>query len=141
MDFLGTNAPFMSDLNLVLFLIVTVLFIGSVVLARRKRIKNHGRIMILLTGATLLSLGVIMGPSFIRHIGLLIVAPLALGNLITEVHVVFGSVALVYSLRFINRMAHGRPCGRRREMLIAAGLWFIALFLGFGFYWFFFVLV
>ena len=139
MGLLGTSAPLLSDLNLIVFLVLTGVFVGSVVFARRKRIQVHGRVMGILVGVTVLSLGFIMGPSLIIHGGVLVAAPLAMGNLITEVHVVAGGLAIVMSLRLVSRMARKRPCGTRREMMVVAGMWGIALFFGFGFYRFFFL--
>ena len=139
MGILGTDAPLFSDLNLIMFLVLTVVFVGSVVFARRKQVRVHGRVMGLLVAATLVSLGLIMGPSLVIHGGVLVAAPLALGNLITEVHVIVGALAIVGSLRLVYRMARRQPCGTRREMVLVAGLWGMALFFGFGFYRFFFL--
>jgi uncharacterized membrane protein YozB (DUF420 family) len=102
--FLGTNAPFRSDVTLLLILVTAVLFTIGWRLARRKRYKAHRRIqtsaVILNTFAVLFT----MVSSFWIHILPGIPSKLGEGDYaVTTIHALVGTVGLVLGVFIVLR--------------------------------------
>src|SRR6266852_9695874 len=66
--FLGTDAPFGADLNLVVQLIMGSALIAGARLARHKRYRAHGICQTTVLLLTLLMIGLVMWPSFQRQV-------------------------------------------------------------------------
>lgn len=62
--FLGTNAPFQADLNLVIQIIMAAALIAGSFLAKRKRYRAHGICQASVLILNLLMIGLVMWPSF-----------------------------------------------------------------------------
>ncbi|MHA2356626.1 MAG: hypothetical protein ACXADC_15725 [Candidatus Thorarchaeota archaeon] len=143
MGILGTNADTIFEINLVIqFILILFLAFGFY---KRRTFSYHGRIMAL---ATLLNLGAtafVMLPSLITYWGLIVANPTSPGNMITIVHVVVGSIAIVlgslFSIRFLLAIRNSQPlaCGTRRMMLSTLFLWLFALAGGISFFVFFYI--
>jgi uncharacterized membrane protein YozB (DUF420 family) len=102
--FLGTNAPFISDLSLILMLVTAALLTYGRHLARRKRYKTHGRIQ---TAAVILSTVValtFMLYSFVKHSLPGVPSRLLEGDFgISTLHAIVGSIAVVLGVFVVLR--------------------------------------
>jgi uncharacterized membrane protein YozB (DUF420 family) len=66
--FLGTGAPFVADLNLVVQLIMGLALIAGVLLAKQKRYTAHGICQTTVLLLNLLMIGLVMWPSFQQQV-------------------------------------------------------------------------
>ncbi|MHA2187969.1 MAG: hypothetical protein ACW99V_06990, partial [Candidatus Thorarchaeota archaeon] len=113
--------------------------------AKRRTFRFHGTIMATALIINMITVLTIMGPSFVLYFNLLIAAPLSPGNLITIIHVILGTIALLFgilfSIRFMLAIRRSGPlaCGTRRLMQLTALLWLSSLFGGLGFFIYFYI--
>jgi len=104
MGFLGTEASFQADLNLILQIVIVILLLTGYMLARRKVIFNHGKIMLISVILNAVAILLVMGPSLLLGAGSIITAPLKPTSIIgVIIHPILGGIAeltgiyLVYS--------------------------------------------
>jgi len=125
------------DANLILQIVtIALLFLGRSY-AKRKRFRTHGLIMTTATTLHVLSILLIMAPSFIRYFGALL-GPPTLGIVITWIHAASGIVAAALALLVVTRwrlQTSTAACIKRRQfMKPLLFLWTTSLLLGIGFY-------
>jgi uncharacterized membrane protein YozB (DUF420 family) len=140
--FLGTGAPFSSDLNLLVQLAMGVLLLVGMVLARKRRYRLHQYCQSSVMLLNLVLIGFIMVPAFIgsvapevpQHLGTAAtavpVAHAALG-LIAELLGLF--VVLVAGTRIVPR--HFRFRRYKVWMRTTLAIWWLVLLVGFGTYY------
>ncbi|MHA1902355.1 MAG: hypothetical protein ACXADL_02815 [Candidatus Thorarchaeota archaeon] len=143
MGIFGTGAETIFELNLIIQLALLVLLLIGY--AKRRTFRFHGTIMATALIINMITVLTIMGPSFVLYFNLLIAAPLSPGNLITIIHVILGTIALLFgilfSIRFMLAIRRSGPlaCGTRRLMQLTALLWLSSLFGGLGFFIYFYI--
>jgi uncharacterized membrane protein YozB (DUF420 family) len=102
--FLGTHAPFISDLSLVLILLTAVLFTVGVQLARRKQYEIHRWVQ---TVAVIINSTVVLGimvNSYLTHILPGIPSKLLEGDYaVTTIHAIVGMVGLLLGIFVVLR--------------------------------------
>jgi uncharacterized membrane protein YozB (DUF420 family) len=134
--FLGTNAPFRSDVTLVLILVTAVMFTIGWRLAVRKRYEAHRWVQ---TSAVILNTLVvlfIMVSSFLTHILPGIPAKLNQGDYaVTTVHAIVGVISLVLGIFIVLRGNKLVPKALRFKnyklfMRTSYTLYMVATFLG-----------
>jgi uncharacterized membrane protein YozB (DUF420 family) len=100
--FLGSGAPFRSDLSLVVQLIMGSALIAGARLARRKRYKAHGICQTTVLLLNLLMIGLVMGPSFQQQVmPVLSKAPHKWYYEVAAMHGVLGIVAELLGLYIV----------------------------------------
>ena len=126
MGLFGTTASILIDINLMLQYIILVLLVVGYV--KRRQLKNHGYLMVvilLISVATTLS---IMAPKLL--------ATYATYGPTVIAHMVGGIVAMLlstfFTYRFVVALRNGNPlaCGTKNLMRLAFLLWLIPLFGG-----------
>jgi uncharacterized membrane protein YozB (DUF420 family) len=144
--FLGTDAPFDADLNLVMQAIMGVALIAGVILAKHKRYTAHGICQSTILLLNLVMIAFVMWPSFQQQVepklprtldrryyavatihGLLGAAAELLGSYIV---IVAGTSALPQRLRFKNW---------KRWMRTELILWYVVVFTGIGTYYIWYI--
>jgi uncharacterized membrane protein YozB (DUF420 family) len=112
--FLGTGAPFISDLSLILMLLTAVLFTIGWQMAVRRRYKAHRWVQ---TWAVLLNTVVVlivMISSFVIFILPGIPSKLGEGSYgITTIHALLGSVSLILGVYGIRYLSGQRPATKK----------------------------
>lgn len=128
------EAPFLSQLNLVLQMIILVLLWLSYLLKRRGRFFLHGSLMSTAVVLNAVAFLLVMGPSLIS-LTVDQFASLSLwASVVVLVHAVLGSVVLVLGIWIVGswRLRSGtRYCaGKKKVMLPTIVAWTIAAALG-----------
>jgi uncharacterized membrane protein YozB (DUF420 family) len=102
--FLGTNAPFISDLSLILILLTAILFTIGWQLARRKKFKAHRRMQtVAVMINTIVVLGVMVN-SFLTHILPGIPAKLFEGDYgVSTFHAIIGTLGILLGIFVVLR--------------------------------------
>lgn len=102
--FLGTHAPFLSDLSLILILFTAILFTVGWQLARRKNYKTHRWVQtVAATINAIVVLGVMVN-SYVAHILPGIPAKLLEGDYaVTTVHAIVGTIGLLLGIFVVLR--------------------------------------
>ncbi len=146
MGILGTQADTIFDVNLIIqTLLIAVLLIGYYSMKPRRLLKRHGMIMAIGTIVNLAAVLSIMLPSLILNWNAVASDPTNPGVLITIVHVVAGTIAILvasrFSFRFFLSVQRNTPliCGTRRFMYTTLASWLTSLGLGYGFYIFYYL--
>jgi uncharacterized membrane protein YozB (DUF420 family) len=126
MGFLGTTAPILIDINLILQYVTLVLLIFGYL--KRNMRKTHGYIMLSVLLITVTTTIVAMAPRLlltVTNFGMAIFGHVAVGIIAMLLGVLF-----VY--RFVTALRNDQPlvCGTRRNMRIALILWLVPLLLG-----------
>ena len=125
------------DTNLILQVVtIALLFLGRGY-AKGKKFRTHGLIMTAATTLHVLSILLIMAPSFIRYVGVLI-GPPTLGVVITWIHAASGIVAAALAIFVVTRwrlQTSTAACFKRKQfMKPLLFLWTTSLLFGIGFY-------
>lgn len=146
MGILGTQADTIFDVNLIIqTVLIAALIVGYYSMKPRRLLKRHGIIMAVGTMANLAAVLAIMLPSLILNWNAVVSEPTNPGVLITLVHVVAGTIAILvasrFSLRFLLALQRSKPlmCGTRRFMYLTLATWLTSLALGYGFYIFYYL--
>ena len=130
MGFLGNNAPYPADLNLIAQIIVLGLLLAGASLARVSEFKLHGRLML---SAIVFQFGAVflwMVPSLITNIGAL--GSGGEGTAITLAHVYFGIFALCLAIAAARHWELERALKWTMRLILSA--WFLVAILGILFY-------
>ncbi len=102
--FLGTNAPFVSNLSLILILLTAILFTAGVQLARRRQYEAHRWVQ---TVAAVINAIVVLGVmvnSYLTHILPGIPSKLLEGDYaVTTVHAIIGAIGLLLGIFVVLR--------------------------------------
>lgn len=142
---LAVKAPLESQLNLVFHLAILVLISTGFVFARRKRFEVHEKWMftaIVLVAISFLSW---MAPSYVRNFHLVVSDFYSPGIIITNIHVVLGTISGILAVYIILRMKFNLPKRFtvkrvKRLMRTTFTLWWLTFALGLSFYIWYFVL-
>lgn len=123
MGIFGNPASIIIDLNLVVQYVTLILLLFGYI--KRRSLKVHGRIMSTVTLITLVTILLIMAPSFVRGFGTFeptIVFHAGLGLLATLLGVTF-------SFRFNKALRTSQPlsCGTKNMMRLAFVLWILPI--------------
>ena len=144
--FLGTNATFLADLNLLVQVGMGVALLYGMRLARKKRFKEHKYCQTAVMILNLVMIFLIMAPSFHKQVQPQI--PARLGDAyygVAAVHAGLGTLAEVLGI-YIVLVAATKILPRalrfkrfKRWMRIELALWWIVILLGVGTYYFWYV--
>jgi len=124
-DLLGTKAPLISDVNLLLQIIILVILLVGIKYGMTKTetsLKKHGRILTLVVALNAVSILAIMGPSFILSIDTVLAEPSKIGFPLTIVHHSFGLIAEILGAILIFR----KFGNVRLWMRLTAFFWLVA---------------
>jgi uncharacterized membrane protein YozB (DUF420 family) len=137
---LGTKAPLVSDISLLLEIsILIVLFVGRRY-AKKGKYKTHGFIMTSAVTLHALTILLVMTPSFALFVDVLGSDPAILGligTIIVSIHVPAGLVAEILGVLFVAQWGFKPTIGcikRRRLMLPLFLLWALSSILGIAIY-------
>lgn len=131
MGFLGNDAPYAADLNLVAQLVVLSLLLAGIHFARTSKLKTHGRLM---KSAVITQFGALilwMGPSLVLNIGTF--RSFTSGPVITALHVLGGILALGLAISAIYHRTIG-SLQLKWTMRSTFIVWTSTVVLGIGFY-------
>lgn len=105
MGFLGSQAPYAADFNVIAQVIAFCLLLIGVYFVRAAKLKTHSRLM---KSAIIIELGALiiwMGPSLFLNIGVL--RAFTLGTLVTVLHAFGGILALVLAISAVYHRTVG----------------------------------
>lgn len=104
--FLGTHAPFVSDLTLILILLAAVLFTIGALLARRKHFKAHCWTQTITAVINATVVLVVMVRSFVKNfLAGVLQKPLSGFNLVITIHAIVGVIGLLLGI-YVVLQAH-----------------------------------
>lgn len=126
MVLLGSSAPILVDINLILQYITLILLIVGYV--KRKPFKTHGYLMLLVLVITVSTTLTIMAPRLLATFsvyGYLIIGHASIG-------IISMLLGILFSARFILALRNNKPltCGTKNMMRLALILWIIPIFAG-----------
>ena len=144
MGFFGTNALWITDLNLLVQIIAFFLVIIALVFKTKGKFKNHGSMMGVAVFLHFLTFLIAMGPSFVGGFTFLTTETMLVGVQTLWVHIISGALSLVLGLylvlAWVPKLSNVKPCfGRKRIMDITIFSWAISLIFGIASYIAFFV--
>ncbi len=144
--FLGTNASFLADLNLLVQIGMGIALLYGMRLARKKRFKEHKYCQTAVMILNLVMIFLIMAPSFHRQVQPQI--PSRLGDAyygVSAIHAGLGTLAEVLGI-YIVLVAATKILPRalrfkrfKRWMRFELALWWIVILLGVGTYYFWYI--
>ncbi len=145
MGILGTGASTTADINLITQLIIVALLAAGWVIGRdKKKIRQHGQLMVAAVFVNAAAIVLVMAPSLIHGLGAIASDPLGPGPLITVIHSSIGTVAWLLgaylSWTWGLKPATVECFKRKRLMRPVTYLWLLAAVLGVGFYVYYYVL-
>jgi uncharacterized membrane protein YozB (DUF420 family) len=130
LGFLGNNAPYPADLNLIAQIIVLGLLLAGASLAKVSEFKLHGRLMLSAIAFQFGAVFLWMGPSLIINIGAL--GSGGVGTAITLAHVYFATYALCLAIAAVRHWKLERELKWTMRLIFSA--WFLVAILGILFY-------
>jgi uncharacterized membrane protein YozB (DUF420 family) len=102
--FLGTNAPFISDLSMTLIVLTAILFTIGWQLARRKQFKAHRWVQTITAIINAIVVLGVMVKSFVTHILPGIPSKLLEGDYgVTTIHAIIGTIGLLLGIFVVLR--------------------------------------
>ncbi len=134
--FLGTKAPFISDLSLILILLTAILFSVGVQLARRKQYEAHRWVQTVTAGFNAIIVLSVMVNSYVTHILPGIPSKLLEGDYaVTTVHAITGTIGLLLGIFVVLRANNLVPKALRFKnyklfMRVSYALYMLATLLG-----------
>jgi len=134
--FLGTHAPFHSDLSLVVILLSAVMFTLGVILAIRKQYGAHRWVQTAAAGLNMLAVAIVMIGSFVTYILPGIPSKLLAGSYgVTTAHAIVGLFGMLFGIFVVLRANGLVPAALRFRnyklfMRLAYGLYMLATALG-----------
>jgi uncharacterized membrane protein YozB (DUF420 family) len=138
----GSNVPILYTANLILQVAMLLLLIVGRSLAKNKKFRSHGLMMTAATVLHVVSILLVMAPSFVRYFGVLLGRP-NFGIVVTWIHVITGTLAAALAIFVVARWRLQKStavCIKRKQLMKPLLLlWATALLLGIGFYVFYYV--
>jgi uncharacterized membrane protein YozB (DUF420 family) len=131
LGFLGNDAPYAADLNLVAQLAVLCMLLAGLYFVRTSKLRTHGRLMKSAVIAQFGALILWMGPSLVLSIGML--RSFGPGPITTALHVLAGGFALALAISAIYHKKIG-SLQLKWTMRSTFIVWTSAAVLGIGFY-------
>lgn len=129
--FLGTYAPLLSDLTLILILLTAVLFTIGVLLAKRKHFKAHCRIQTITAGINAAIVLAVMIRSFIKNFLPGILQQSLRGSYgVTTVHAAVGAIGLlvgIYNVLQANRILPQKMRFKNNKLFMRISYWLYML--------------
>jgi len=101
---LGTNASIASDLNLMLQIVVFIILLIGVKFVREKTprvLKRHERFMTYAVALNIVSILLVMGPSFVTNFSAVLAEPSTINFPLTLIHHFLGIVAEILGIMFV----------------------------------------
>lgn len=140
----GTNAVFVTDLNLLFQIVSFILFFGALIYKAKGNFKIHGAIMGIAVLLHFITFLVAMGPSFVENINFLMTDTSHFGVQTLWVHALSGAFSLALGLFLVSvwvpKVTNIKGCfGRKRIMDATAVLWTISFVFGVASYVAFYV--
>lgn len=140
----GTNAVFITDLNLLIQIVSFTLFLGALVYKAKGKFKIHGSIMgcaVLLHFITFL---IAMGPSFFENFTFLTTETSQVGVQTLWIHALSGALSLALGfflfLVWVPKAMNIKGCFKRKRIMDAtATLWTISFVFGIATYAVFYI--
>jgi len=134
----GTRASLLSDLNLVFQIVLLMILLAGFRFGKNKTggsLKIHGRLMTVLAVLNGLSILLVMGPSLFTNFGAVAGEIFVIGFPLTLLHHSIGLIAEILGVVLVFRK-FGKV---RTWMRIAFMLWLVALLLGIGLYFMYYL--
>ena len=140
----GTGALLQTDINLILQIVMFLIIIIGLVYKNKMKFKIHGGLMGIAVILHVLSLLVVMGPSFSEGYEHFTTATSDLGVQTTWIHAIPGAIAMIMGtflvVAWALRPSNIAACSRRKRLMdITTLLWLISLTFGIATYLVFYV--
>jgi len=140
----GTGAVLQTDINLILQIVMFLIIIIGLVYKNKNKFKIHGGIMGIAVILHVLSLLLVMGPSFSEGYDFFTTATSELGVQTTWIHAVLGAIAMIMGIVLVGawalRSSNIAACSRRKRLMdITVLLWLVSLIFGITTYIVFYV--
>jgi uncharacterized membrane protein YozB (DUF420 family) len=127
-------APFLSQVNLGLQVVILVLLFSSYLLKRGGKFFVHGRLMLTAVILNLVGFLLVMGPSLVSLTADLFAGLSLVASLIVLIHAALGSIVLILGIWIVGSWrlrSNVQPCVRKKHVMrITIVLWIITLLLG-----------
>lgn len=140
----GTGAVLQTDVNLILQIVMFLIIVIGLVYKNKRKFKIHGGIMGIAVILHVISLLLVMGPSFSEGYEYFTTATSDVGVQTTWIHAVPGAIAMIMGIVLVGawalRPSNIAACSRmKRIMDITVLLWLISLMFGITTYLVFYV--
>ena len=140
----GTGAVLQTDINLILQIVMFLIIVIGLVYKNKRKFKIHGGIMGIAVILHILSLLLVMGPSFSENYDFFTTGTSELGVQTTWVHAVPGAIAMIMGIILVVawalRPSNIAACSRRKRIMdITTLLWLVSLVFGITTYIVFYV--
>jgi len=140
----GTEAVLQTDINLILQIVMFLIIVIGLVYKNKRKFKIHGGIMGIAVILHILSLLVVMGPSFSENYEYFTTGTSDVGVQTTWIHAVPGAIAMIMGIVLVGawalRPSNIAACSRRKRLMdITVLLWLISLMFGITTYLVFYV--
>jgi uncharacterized membrane protein YozB (DUF420 family) len=140
----GTGAVLQTDVNLILQIVMFLIIVVGLVYKNKNKFKIHGGLMGIAVILHVLSLLLVMGPSFSEGYDFFTTATSELGVQTTWIHAVPGAIAMIMGIILVGawalRPSNIAACSRMKRLMdITVLLWLISLMFGIATYLVFYV--
>jgi uncharacterized membrane protein YozB (DUF420 family) len=140
----GTGAVLQTDINLILQVVMFLIIVIGLVYKSKRKFKIHGGLMGITVILHVLSLLLVMGPSFSEGYEYFTTATSDVGVQTTWIHAVPGAIAMIMGIVLVGawalRPSNIAACSRRKRLMdITTLLWLISLIFGITTYLVFYV--
>jgi len=140
----GTGALLQTDINLILQIVMFLIIIIGLVYKNKMKFKIHGGLLGIAVILHVLSLLVVMGPSFSEGYEHFTTATSDLGVQTTWIHAIPGAIAMIMGtflvVAWALRPSNIAACSRRKRLMdITTLLWLVSLTFGIATYLVFYV--
>jgi uncharacterized membrane protein YozB (DUF420 family) len=134
MGLFGNFAPVLADVNLILQIAMLVLLAVGWLVARNRRFRNHGLLMVVAFVVHTIAIVTIMVPSLAASRGIFQIG-LSTITLVIGAHAIFGGLAEILGFYMVGRWVLNRlnikTClGKKTQMRLTLAVWVIALTMG-----------
>jgi uncharacterized membrane protein YozB (DUF420 family) len=140
----GTGAVLQTDINLILQIVMFLIIVIGLVYKNKRKFKIHGGIMGIAVILHVLSILLVMGPSFSEGYDFFTTATSELGVQTTWIHAIPGAIAMIMGIILVGawalRPSNIAACSRMKRLMdITVLLWLISLIFGIATYIVFYV--
>ena len=140
----GTGAVLQTDVNLILQIVMFLIIVIGLVYKNKRKFKIHGGIMGIAVILHVISLLLVMGPSFSEGYEYFTTATSDVGVQTTWIHAVPGAIAMIMGIVLVGAWAlcpsNIAACSRMKRLMdITVLLWLISLMFGITTYLVFYV--
>jgi uncharacterized membrane protein YozB (DUF420 family) len=140
----GTGAVLQTDINLILQIVMFLIIVIGLVYKNKRKFKIHGGIMGIAVILHIVSLLLVMGPSFSEGYEYFTTATSELGVQTTWIHALPGAIAMIMGIILVGawalRPSNIAACSRKKRLMdITILLWLISLIFGITTYIVFYV--